>query len=438
LTYTVKKGEKFYITTEDGGQQTGTEGMVLACKCKYKIVYLHKNDFLQIKLSYICISPGGRHMDIKDFTAGVYKQQYKYKSFTPNPVNIEWQVSDRVLVNLLSEADIKLGELNAFSQLVPDIDFFIRMHVSKEATTSSRIEGTQTNIAEALQKADYIDPEKRDDWEEVQNYIKAMGQAIESLGSLPLSNRLLRETHFTLLHGVRGRHKQPGEFRKSQNWIGGASLSDATFIPPYQDDLPELMSDFEKFLHNINQPLPHLIRIGIAHYQFETIHPFLDGNGRIGRLLITLYMVSSGLLTRPTLYLSAFFDKNKQIYYDNLNRVRTQNDLTQWLKFFLEGVRQIAEDSIETFKAIIDLRQKIEFQDILTLGKKAALAQKFLHYLYSKPITDSRETSDQLSVNPSTSLRLIEDFIRLGILKELTGYRRNRVFVFERYLQLFD
>lgn len=377
-------------------------------------------------------------MNIKEFSAGMYKQQYKYKSFLPNPVNIEWQVSDNDLVNLLSEADIKLGELNAFSQLVPDIDFFIRMHVSKEATTSSRIEGTQTNITEALQPADYIDPEKRNDWEEVQNYIKAMNKAIESLSSLPLSNRLLKDTHHILLQGVRGKHKQPGAFRKSQNWIGGASLSDAIFIPPHQDDLPELMSDFEKFLHNTNQPLPHLIRIGISHYQFETIHPFLDGNGRIGRLLITLYMVSSGLLSRPTLYLSAFFEKNKQLYYDNLTRVRTRNDLTQWLKFFLEGVRQTAENSIETFKAIIELRQKIEYQEILTLGKKTALAQKFLHSLYGKPITDIKETATQLSVNQSTAQRLIEDFIRLDILKEATGFKRNRVFVFEKYLKLFD
>jgi Fic family protein len=187
-----------------------------------------------------------------------------------------------------------------------------------------------------------------------------------------------------------------------------------------------------------DQPLPHLIRIGIAHYQFETIHPFLDGNGRIGRLLITLYMVSTGLLVRPTLYLSSFFDKNRQLYYDNLNRVRTENDMTQWLKFFLEGVRQTAQNSIETFRAIIELRRKIEFHDILTLGKKAGLAQNFLHYLYGKPIVDSRETSLQLSVNPSTALRLIEDFIKLGILKESTGYKRNRVFVFERYLKLFD
>lgn len=377
-------------------------------------------------------------MDIKDFKSGVYKQQYKYKSFTPNPVNIEWQISDSVLVNLLSEADIKLGELNAFSQLVPDIDFFIRMHVSKEATTSSRIEGTQTNITEALQNVDNIDPEKRDDWEEVQNYINAMNQAIKSLDKLPLSNRLLRNTHKNLLKGGRGRHKQPGEFRKSQNWIGGASLNDAVFIPPHHEELPELLSDFEKFLNNINNPLPHLIRIGIAHYQLETIHPFLDGNGRIGRLMITLYMVCNGLLVKPTLYLSAFFERNKQLYYDNLTGARTHNNLTQWLKFFLEGVRQTAESSINTFRAIIELRQQIEYQDILTLGKKTPLAQKFLHYLYSKPIVDSRETSENLSVNPSTANRLIEDFIKLGILKDVTGYKRNRIFVFDNYLRLFD
>jgi Fic family protein len=347
-------------------------------------------------------------------------------------------VSDSSLINLLSEADIKLGELNAFSELVPDIDFFIKMHVSKEATTSSRIEGTRTNIAEAVQKAEYVNPEKRDDWQEVQNYIKAMNEAINALVTLPLSNRLLRNTHATLLQGVRGRHKQPGKFRRSQNWIGGATLADAAFIPPHHSDLMELMSDFDKFLHAGNKPLPHLIRIGIAHYQFETIHPFLDGNGRIGRLLITLYMVSAGLLTRPTLYLSAFFEKNRLLYYDSLTRVRTHNDLTQWLKFFMEGVRQTAQNSIETFRAIIALRQEIEQHTILALGKKTKLAQRFLQDLYSKPITDSQETATLLSINPSTALRLIEDFIRLGILKEVTGYKRNRVFVFEQYLKLFE
>ena len=377
-------------------------------------------------------------MDIKDFKAGSYKKQYQYKSFMPSLVNIDWQLSDSVLINLLSEADISLGELNAFSQLVPDIDFFIKMHVSKEATTSSRIEGTQTNIAEALQKAEYIEPKKRDDWEEVQNYIEAINTAIQALETLPLSNRLLKNAHLTLLQGVRGKDRQPGEFRYTQNWIGGASLSDAVFIPPHQDDLPELLTDFEKFLNDNIHPLPHLIKIGIAHYQFETIHPFADGNGRIGRLLITLYLVSKGLLVKPTLYLSAFFEKNKSLYYDNLTRVRTHNDLTQWLKFFMEGIKQTAQNSIETFKAIIALRQEVEHRDILMLGKKIKLAQNLLHFLYSNPVTDSQEISKHLSINPSTALRLIEDFIRMGILKEITGYKRNRVFVFEKYLQLFE
>lgn len=272
---------------------------------------------MQVRAEYACRKRVCRY-GYKNFKAGSYKQQYQYKSFLPNRINIGWQISDSHLINLLSEADIKLGELNAFSQLVPDIDFFILMHVSKEATTSSSIEGTQTKIAEVLQRAENIDPEKRDDWEEVQNYIKAMNKAINALSRLPLSSRLLRNTHATLLQGVRGKHKLPGEFRTNQNWIGGASLKDAVFIPPHYNDLPDLITDFDTFLNDEIHLIPHLIRIGIAHYQFETIHPFLDGNGRIGRLLITLYLVSKGLLAKPMLYLSAFFEKNKTLYYDNL------------------------------------------------------------------------------------------------------------------------
>ncbi|MFH1728021.1 MAG: Fic family protein [Pseudomonadota bacterium] len=377
-------------------------------------------------------------MDIKEFISGNYRNQYKYKSFLPQYVDIRWEMSDSNLLHLLSEADIKLGELNAFSQLIPDIDYFIKMHVHKEATTSSSIEGTETNIKDALQKKEFIDPEKRDDWLEVQNYIKAMNGAIIQLEELPLSNRLLKNTHKTLLQGARGKNKMPGEFRNSQNWIGGATLSDAVFIPPHQDDIAILMSDFEKFINNENYPIPHLIRIGIAHYQFETIHPFLDGNGRIGRLLITLYLVSKGLLLRPTLYLSEFFEKNKNLYYDNLNRVRTHNELTQWLKYFLVGIKQTAQNSIETFQLIIKLREKVENHDILLLGKKSKLAQKFVHYLYGKPIVDSKEISKEFSINPSTTSRLIEDFIRLGILKEITGNKRNRIFIFEEYIKLFE
>ena len=263
-----------------------------------------------------------------------------------------------------------------------------------------------------------------------------MNEAIVSLEKLPLSNRLLKQTHKTLLQGVRGTHKLPGEFRQSQNWIGGSSLTDATFIPPHHESVVELMADLEKFLHNENIPVTPLIKIGIAHYQFETIHPFLDGNGRIGRLLITLYLVSNNLLHKPTLYLSDFFEKNKSLYYDNLTRVRTHNDLTQWLKYFLEGVRSTSENSIQTFKNIIKLRSDIEHK-IIALGKKQALAKSFLQFLYSNPITDANDVAKALNINISTALRLIEDFIKLNILIEVTGYKRNRIFAFDNYIKLF-
>jgi len=377
-------------------------------------------------------------MNISEFKSGTFRQQREYKSFLPSKINIKWELDDADLISILSEADRKLGELNAFSTLIPDIDFFIKMHVSKEAIYSSRIEGTQTNITEALQSEEQIDPEKRDDWEEIQNYILAMKQAINKLDELPLSNRLIKNTHCILLKGVRGKYKCPGEFRKSQNWIGGASLKDSVYIPPHHEDMLDLMADFEKFLHNDQFPIPHLIRIGIAHYQFETIHPFLDGNGRIGRLLITLYLVSKGLLTKPTLYLSDFFEKNKTLYYDNLMRVRTHNDLTQWLKYFLVGIKQTSENSINTFRSIIRLREEVEFQKIHTLGKKTKLALTFIRYLYKKPIVDLQEIADELSISFSTVTRLISDFEKLDILKEITGYKRNRIFAFYKYIKLFE
>ncbi|MEP6682877.1 MAG: Fic family protein [Parafilimonas sp.] len=376
-------------------------------------------------------------MDINWYKAGNYKKQYAYNSFSPEFINHEWVISDAKVNYLLSEADRKLGELNAFSVLIPDVDFFIKMHITKEATKSSRIEGTQTSMEEALQDAEHIDPEKRDDWQEVHNYIEAMNYAIVQLDKLPLSNRLLKQTHKKLLQGVRGKHKLPGEFRTSQNWIGGASLKDASFIPPAQDEVPELMSDLEKFLHNDKLPVPHLIRIGIAHYQFETIHPFLDGNGRLGRLLITLYLVTNNIINKPALYLSDFFERNRQLYYDNLTIVRTKNQMIQWLKFFLVGVMETAQNSIDTFNAIISLRQDVEDKRIIQLGKRVPFAMELIKYLYSKPIVDANEIATALEVNVSTAHRLVQDFEKLGILKEQTGYKRNRIFVFENYLNLF-
>jgi Fic family protein len=377
-------------------------------------------------------------ISIGEFKAGVWEQQFGYKSFVPNPINAEWLIDDPVLQSLLSDADRKLGELNAYGTLIPDVDFFIRMYAAKEATQSSRIEGTETEITEAIMQEQDISPERRDDWVEVQNYIKATRFAVENLKKLPLSGRLLRQTHEVLLQGVRGTRKLPGEFRSSQNWIGGASLKDAVFIPPHYERVPELMGDLEKFLHNDNINTPYLVRAGIAHYQFETIHPFLDGNGRLGRLLITLYLVDNKLLSKPSLYLSDFINRNKGLYYDNLTGVRVKNDLNQWLRFFLVGVSETADDAIDTFRRILALKSDIETNRITKLGKRAELGLRFLKELYRHPVMTPQNAAESLAINHTTAARLIDAFAEQGILHEKTGFRRNRLFEFREYLLLFD
>jgi Fic family protein len=376
-------------------------------------------------------------MDLAKFKSGENIKQIEYSSFSPEKINHPWIISSPEVNKLLAEANRLIGELNAFSQIIPDVEFFISMHILKEATTSSKIEGTKTNMKEALIKQEDINPEKRDDWAEVQNYIHAINYSIKELEKLPISNRLIKNTHKVLLSGVRGKHKIPGEFRTSQNWIG-ATLKDAIFVPPHHTEIAELMGDLELFIHEDEFHIPHLIKIAIIHYQFETIHPFLDGNGRLGRLLITLYLVNNNILTKPSLYLSDFFERNKGYYYDNLMNVRRNSDLVQWIKFFLVGVIETSKGSIQVFKDILSLKEKIELEKLPKLGSKIENGQKMIKQLYQIPITDAKFVASFLQVSQSTANRFINNLVELGILEELTGYKRNRKFIFKEYFNLFQ
>jgi len=373
---------------------------------------------------------------VKNFNAGTYQHQGSYESFQPSPINRQWTVDDVEVQKRLSEADRQLGRLDMYSEYVPNLDLFIRMHVVKEATQSTRIEGTQTGIEEALLDREDVPSGKRDDWEEVQNYIEAMDQAVDALDELPFSSRLIRKAHRVLMQGVRGEHKQPGEFRTSQNWIGGATVNDAIFVPPVHTSISHLMSDLETFVHNDKIFVPELLRVAIVHYQFETIHPFLDGNGRVGRLLITLYLVEKGILKRPVLYLSDFFERNRTAYYDNLMRVREKNDIGQWMKFFLVGIVETAKSGIKTFDSILKLQEDVD-QLVEPLGQRAENARKVVRALYERPLTNAKRVANVTGLSMTAAYQLIEALERVGILKEVTGAKRNRLYLFDRYVKLF-
>ena len=361
-------------------------------------------------------------------------QEYKY--FLPSFINHDFDIENKKIILYLEEATRFLGELNAYGSLIPDVDFFIQMHVISEAVSSSKIEGTKTGMDEALLEKEEINPEKRDDWQEVDNYIKAMNHSINNLKQLPVSTRLVKEAHNILLSGVRGENKKPGDIRTSQNWIGGASIDSAHFVPPHHKHLPELLSDWEKFWHNENLNIPILIKIAIAHYQFETIHPFLDGNGRIGRLMISLQLLEREFLTKPVLYISDFFETHRQSYYDALDMVRRKNDLDQWIIFFLEGVTETAKKSKQTFENILKLREIFDSK-IATLGRKTKNGRSLLVYLFSNPAIKIKEVQENLKINYATANKLVDDFVNLEILKEKTGFQRNRIFIMDDYVKLF-
>ena len=373
---------------------------------------------------------------MKSYKAGKYIVHKGYKPFLPSFINddIDWNLGE--LSSLIQEASLWLGKLNSYSDLIPDIDFFIKMYATKEATNSNRIEGTRTTFDDAISPIEQVKPEFRDDWHEVQNYLAAINYSIEKLNELPISIRLIKETHQILLSGVRGEHKAPGEVRKTQNWIGGSSLKDAFFIPPEPNMLPDLLTDIEKFLHNEELEIPEIVKAGIVHYQFETIHPFLDGNGRTGRLLIILYLISTGLLNKPVLYISDFFERNRMSYYDSLAMVKKTDNMTQWLKFFLNGVVETAKSSIKTFDRIIKLKNDVN-NEISKIGKKAVNGQRLIELLYSEPKVNSKTVSEKLGISVVSANGLLSTFVEIGILEEKTGFNRNRYYVFEEYVKIF-
>lgn len=376
-------------------------------------------------------------MKLEDYKSGEYKQGVGYKAFLPSRINHNWGWGDTKLDYLLAEANRQIGELNAYSLLLPNVDLYIKMHVTIEANKSSRIEGTKTTIEDDLSDLQDVSLEKRDDWEEVQNYVKATNFSIERINEgFPICNRLFKEIHKILLAGVRGEKKTPGEFRISQNWIGGTMPSTAVYVPPLVEDLNNCLTDLELFINNEKIDTPELIKIAIIHYQFESIHPFLDGNGRIGRLLIPLYLQSKKYLDNPCLYISFFFEKNRDLYYQKLNNVRTNNDIIGWIKFFLEGIIETAKIAKEKFKNVVELTKKIDGK-LTELNVKFDNAKKVMDYFYNEPYSSRKKLADALGMPDSTVNGVVNELKRINIIKETTGFSKNQIFVFSEYVNIF-
>ncbi len=373
---------------------------------------------------------------IEDFVSGTYGTGYEYRYFIPSPVNLDWAWESKRITMALDSAGAALAALDASSRFVPDMNLFIQMHVFREASSSSRIEGTHTEIQEAVLPEEAIAAERRDDWREVNNYVLAMTDSIRQLETLPLSMRLLRGAHETLLRGVRGKDKMPGEIRRSQNWVGGYSIRTARYVPPSAECLPGLLADLEKFWHNDEIMVPDLIRCAISHYQFETIHPFLDGNGRIGRLLIPFYLISKGRLRYPSLYISSYLESHREEYYEGLSRARSENALGEWILFFLRAVEQTSLRGYETFQRIFSLRDEIG-RYCMGRGAKGARLQAVFNHLYSRPCTTVNEIAGATGLDYQAVNSAVKLLLRDGHLLLSNDRRRNRIFTFGRYLEIF-
>lgn len=360
-----------------------------------------------------------------------------YKSYVPAALPPQPPIDMDRLYKPLDQAMKALGGIDALAKLLPDISLFLYMYVRKEALVSSQIEGTQSSLSDLLLYENEENPSVPvDDVEEVSNYIAALNHGLERMRKgFPLSTRLIREMHKILLRGGRGANKAPGEFRRSQNWIGGIRPGKARYVPPPPEMVEDLMSDLEKFAHDEDQKFPALVKAALIHVQFETIHPFLDGNGRLGRLLITLLLCADGVLVQPILYLSLHFKEHRQLYYDMLQDVRLKGDWERWCDFFLEGVTTMATQAADDAKKIIDLLDHDRIR-ISQIGKASKSALKIHDYLLKKPYLSITKVAAELDISVPSTTSTVQKLVDIGVLKEMTGKSRNRIFLYEAYLDI--
>jgi Fic family protein len=369
------------------------------------------------------------------------KQIEGYKAFIPEPLpprNPELEINDE-LQACLSKADRSLGRLDGAIQTLPGTDLFVYMYVRKEAVLSSQIEGTQSSLSQLLKReAEVLDPDTPKDVSEIVNYVGAMNLGLSLLDELPVSIRLIREVHQRLLENVRGQKQNPGQLRTSQNWIGpaGCQIRDATFVPPSTAGMIDALSDWEKFLHESDN-LPLLVKLGLAHAQFETIHPFLDGNGRVGRLLITLLLIEKKVLLKPVLYLSYYFKQNRQEYYDLLQRTRDVGDWESWIKFFVKGVDEVSRQATQTARDIVELRERHRMSIVDNFGQVAGNGLRVLEHLFKNPIISVNLIKDLTGVTFAAANQLMHRFEEIGVLHEITGQARNRRYEYSDYINLF-
>ncbi len=358
-----------------------------------------------------------------------------YQSFVPSPLPPEPSIElSTEMINVLIKANSQLAILENMASHIPNINLFTSMYVRKEALMSSQIEGTQATLEDVFDPQ--IDANSNRDVADVVNYIKATEYAIKRLETLPLCNRLIKETHAVLMEGVRGQEKSPGEFRRTQNWIGGqgSTLKNARYIPPSPEDMTEAMSDLEKYI-NSEDSLDILVRAALIHYQFETIHPFLDGNGRVGRLLITLFLMQKNVLSTPALYISYYLKKYRVEYYDRMTEVRRKGDYEQWVKFFLEAVLESAEDAVETIDELVALHEK-NASIIASMGRASKNVMSVFEYVEKSPIIEIKKTSEELGLSFNTISSAVKRLMDVGILVQTENTSRNRTFLYEGYLNI--